>query len=221
MLSLLHISHFAPPMEHGAGWQWFGRREHGASAMRNLGTHSLHLLTWLLGPVESVAAHETTGQPQWSFPNGESMRPDVADTAQLLLRFASGTIGTLALGWASPALTGWYLQVTGERATLTTDDPSGLACGPRVTLRRGAGNDPMTPVDVPPELISPAGIHFAAPPAKPQTYDIANAVQGMIRVIREGGTTVPSFEDAFHVEAVLDAARRAIASRAWVDVEDD
>lgn len=45
----LHISHFATPDAGGTGWKWFGVRKHGTSALRNLSTHSLHLLTWLLG----------------------------------------------------------------------------------------------------------------------------------------------------------------------------
>jgi len=47
----------------------------------------------------------------------------------------------------------------------------------------------------------------------------ACAVKDMIRAIHEGGSPLPSFEDAFHVEAVLEAARRAAVPRSWVEVE--
>lgn len=214
----LAISHFATPSAGGAGWKWFGTRKHGASALRNLGTHSLHLLTWLLGPVEAVAAQATIAKTEWRFDDGDVLRPEVEDTAQLLLRFVRGTMGTLMLSWSSPAKTGWLMEITGETGTLTTDDPTGFACGPSVSLRRGSGGGKLEPVAIPEALTAPAGIHFATPPLRNQSHDIAGAMKDMIRAIREGGAPLPSFEDAFHVEAILDAARRAIDSRAWVDV---
>lgn len=217
----LHISHFTPPMTHGLDWKWFGTRKHGASALRNLGTHSLHLLTWLLGPVEAVAGHATIARTEWRFPNGELLRPEVEDTAQLLLRFAGGAMGTLALGWSSPAKTGWWMEITGDDRTIVTQDLNGFACGPTVSLLQGTEGSPLLPVEIPAEFVSPPGIRFETPPARAQSYDIAGAVKDMIRAIRQGGAALPSFEQAFHVEAILDAARRAIDGRFWVDVSRD
>lgn len=213
------ISHFAAPAAGGAGWKWFGIRKHGASAMRNLGTHSLHLLTWLLGPVETVTAQKTIAKTEWKFEDGSTLRPEVEDTAQLMLRFAGGTMGVLTLGWAAPAKTGWFMELVGEEASCATIDESGFACGPSVQLLGGSGGGPLKPIAIPEALLRPPGIEFGAPPAVPQAHDIAGALKQMIGAIHGGSVALPSFEDAFHVEAVLDAARRAAERRTWVDVE--
>lgn len=217
----LHISHFAAADAGGAGWKWFGVRKHGASATRNLGTHSLHLLTWLLGPVDEVAAQVQIARPEWRFDDGTVMQPEVEDTAQLLLRFRSGVMGTLALGWSSPGKSGWQMEITCQDMTVMTVDAEGFACGPRLRLLGAAGGKSLAPLDIDPDLLKPAGIMFAEPPVIPQVHDIAPAVKQMIRAIRHGESALPDFEASFHVEAVLDATKRAAESRAWVAVERD
>lgn len=215
----LFISHFATPDAGGAGWRWFGVRKHGASAMRNLGTHSLHLLTWLLGPVKAVAAQMATAKEVWNFPDGSVQRPEVEDTAQLMLRFRGGTMAVLTVGWSSPARTGWYMELTGERATMVSVDSHGFPCGPRLKLSKGSAGGMLEPVTISPELEQPEGIRFDVPPTIPQVHDIADTVKNMAHAIRTGGTALPDFEAAFHVEAVLDAAHRAAVAREWITVE--
>ncbi len=215
----LFISHFAAPDAGGQDWKWFGVRKHGASAMRNLGTHSLILMTWLLGPVEAVTAQMTIAKDEWRFPDGSVQRPEVEDTAQIMLRFASGTMGVLTLGWSSPAKTGWYMELTGEKMTVVTADTNGFPCGPRLKLSKGMAGRSLEPVTIPSDFERLDGVHFDVPPPVPQAHDIAGAVKDMVRVIRDGGMPLPSFEDAFHVEAVLDAARRAALSQEWVTVD--
>ncbi|MCC0057636.1 MAG: Gfo/Idh/MocA family oxidoreductase [Rhodobiaceae bacterium] len=211
----LHISHFAAPGAGGAGWKWFGIRKHGASAMRNLGTHSLHLLTWLLGPVEAVAAQATIAKRQWYFPDGSTVRPEVEDTAHIMLRFASGVMGTLCLSWSSPAKSGWRMELTCERSTLVTIDGAGFPCGARVRLYRGTDGGLLSePASIP----CSDGVSFESPTQVPQIPDIAHAAAHMIKSIRYGGRALPDFEDAFHVEAILDAARQAAETRSWMEV---
>ena len=215
----LFISHFAAPDGGGQGWKWFGVRKHGASAMRNLGTHSLILLTWLLGPVQAVTAQMTIANEEWRFPDGSVQRPEVEDTAQLMLQFASGAMGVLTLGWSSPAKTGWYMELTGEQTTVVTTDKSGFPCGPRLKLSKGVAGRPLETVTVASAFQCTDDIHFDQPPSVPQAYDIACAVKDMVRVIRHGGSPLPSFEDAYHVEAVLHAAHRAAISRKWIAID--
>lgn len=163
----LQISLFATPDGGGDGWRWFGTRKHGASALRNLATHSLHLLTWLLGPVEAVTAQLQIARSEWRFTDGAVIHPEVEDTAQLMMRFANGTMGVLALGWSSPAKTGWHMELTGDRATLVTADEAGFACGPRVTLWGGSDAGPLVALDLPEALAKPF-VHFDEPPTVPQ-----------------------------------------------------
>lgn len=211
------IGLFNGPDPIGAHWRWFGVKRHGASAMRNLGTHSLHLLVDLFGPVEAVAAHEAYAQGEWRFPDGATQAPEVADTAQLLLRFASGTIGTLDLSWANPALVGWRLQVNGENGTLAAEAAGvWFPTSHSVRLMQGRDAEPLCAVelarDPSPEL--QAG-------APPQATDIARLLAGFVAAIGgDRSLAQPDFESAYHVEKVLEAARLAIADRRWVDLDE-
>lgn len=211
------IGLFNGPDPIGAHWRWFGMKRHGASAMRNLGTHSLHCLVELLGPIEAVTAQEVYAQREWRFPDGSSQVPDVADTAQLLLRFTAGTIATVELGWANPALVGWHLQVNGERGTMGADAP-GAWFPSSHTLRLCGGWDaaPLDSIDIPlgPEPVAPPG-------APPQATDIARLLETFVAAIADGGADAqPDFDRAFHVEEALEAARVAIAERRWVSLDE-
>ena len=211
------IGLFNGPEPIGAHWRWFGVKRHGASAMRNLGTHALHLLVELFGSVEAVAAQEACAQREWRFPDGSIQTPEVADTAQLLLRFASGTIGTLDLGWANPALVGWRLQVNGEIGTLAAEAPgSWFPTSHSVQLMQGRDAEALAAVklahDPSPEL--QAG-------APPQATDIARLLAGFVAAIDgDRGLAQPDFERACHIETVLEAARLAITDRRWVDLDE-
>lgn len=212
----LQISLFAGEAQVGNGWRWFGTKSHGASAMRNLGTHALHLLTELLGPVESVTAQQALALSEWRFPDGTTQRPEVNDTAQLMLRFTNGTIGTLSVGWATPALAGWAMQIDGETGTLVTRaDGAWFPTTQSVEMFCGAGAQPLAALAVDP-AIEPAP--FIMPPnCPPQADDIARLIRRFAAAI-DGRNTAPQpdFERAFHVEAVLDAAERASTDQAWI-----
>ena len=214
------ISLFNGPQPVGDGWRWFGQRAHGASAMRNLGTHSLHLLVALLGEVESVSAEGKIALPQWHFPGGDRVVPEVEDTAYLLLRFGGGAIGTVALGWASPALLGWRMELGGDRGTIVTRaDGAWFPSGPDVELWTGRDATTLTREALPAELVDDPDLCFPAVPFPPQTRDIARVMQGFVARIRgEGGSAQPDFDRAFHVEAVLEAARRAILEGRRIEV---
>jgi predicted dehydrogenase len=72
-------------------WRWMADPQiAGCGAFGDLGTHSLDLLIWLCGEVESVVAQ---------FDNGTARYPGCDETGEGLLRFKSGAIGTLAAAW--------------------------------------------------------------------------------------------------------------------------
>ena len=222
----LGISLFTGDAAMGSKWRWFAQAKHGASAMRNLGTHSLHLLVDLLGPIDTVAAQARIALPEWRFPDGSTLRPEVPDTAHLLLHFESGVIGTVALGWSSPALLGWRMELSGTRGTIVTEaNGAWFPAGPAVKLMTGADGAALMECDVPQSLIDRPDLHFDESAVfPPQSLDIAGVMLGFVTAIRENGQATPDFERAVHIEAVLEAARRAATEGRQVsvaEVEDD
>ena len=72
-------------------WRWMAEPKiAGVGAFGDLGTHSLDILLWWLGDVDSVTA---------MLDNGTARYPDCDETGEGLLRFKNGTIGTLAAAW--------------------------------------------------------------------------------------------------------------------------
>lgn len=62
----------------------------GVGAFGDLGTHSLDILMWLMGDIESVAAEVQIVTNRY---------PGCDETGEALLKFRNGVIGTLAAGW--------------------------------------------------------------------------------------------------------------------------
>ncbi len=72
-------------------WRWMADPKiAGVGAFGDLGTHSLDILLWLIGDVTRVTAQIDPGTGAYG---------DCDETGEGLMRFASGTIGTLAAAW--------------------------------------------------------------------------------------------------------------------------
>jgi len=62
----------------------------GCGAFGDLGTHSLDILLWMFGEVTSATGAVAMGTARY---------PDCEETGEAVLKFKSGTLGTLAAGW--------------------------------------------------------------------------------------------------------------------------
>ena len=72
-------------------WRWMADvKQAGCGAFGDLGTHSLDILLWLFGEVESVVA---------TLDNGTARYPGCDETGEGILRFKNGVIGTIAAAW--------------------------------------------------------------------------------------------------------------------------
>ena len=88
---------------------WFHDPElAGGGAFMDMGTHAVHLVRTLLGPVEKVSA---------TIDNVSGIYPRVDDCGTALLRFASGALGTVEASWVQTGGSGG-LELTGSEGTL-------------------------------------------------------------------------------------------------------
>ena len=72
-------------------WRWMADlKTAGCGAFGDLGTHSLDLLMWMLGDVESVTADIKTVTGHYG---------DIDECGEALLKFKNGVTGTLGAGW--------------------------------------------------------------------------------------------------------------------------
>lgn len=102
-----------------SGWAkdaWFHNKVVAAGgALLDMGIHAIDLCHWLIGPVAEVHARTMT------FVKNK----DVDDNAVVLLRFKSGALGYIEVGWTSkPGFSG--LEIYGTDGTLICDYIKGL-----------------------------------------------------------------------------------------------
>jgi len=206
-------------------WKWFADPRYGASALRNLGSHALHMMVFLYGPIVEAIGDTRMFLDEWRFDDGQIIRPDVADTATALLRFQNGAMGQLRVGWSVEGAEGWRIAAHGKRGSLVAEHnhfPTALDTrlyGERSTVESWMGHHRGEPLPIPERLRSPPGIAFTVDDAPSQSFPMALAFQDMRRAMAAGGSAAPSFEQAWHVEQVLEAIRRSSLSQRWESCE--
>ena len=109
---------------------WFRNPElAGGGAFMDMGTHAVHLVRTLLGPVDKVFA---------SINNKSGIYTDVDDNGVALLQFANGCVATIEGSWVQTGgLSG--IEVVGSKATLYQHPHHGL-------VTAAPGQDPV-PID--------------------------------------------------------------------------
>jgi predicted dehydrogenase len=117
---------------------WFADPElAGGGAMMDMGTHAVHLLRHMFGPVAEVWATKA---------NLSGNYPRVDDYGLIQMRFASGVIGRVEAGWV---FTGGYrgLEIIGSEKALWTTDQLVVAA-PKETPA------PVAPADARPDRVA-------------------------------------------------------------------
>lgn len=162
------------------------------------GPHMVDLALWYGGPVEAVVASKAVSRPEITLGNGSEVRDISAeDTFLLLLRFASGAVGTLRGIPIAHRAGGWSLELDGVDGTLVATDKDLLG-----TNSASSRPEPIELAD--PELSMRQAI-----------------ARRFIDGIQAGGgsTSAPSFRDGLAAQALLEAAIEAAETGSWVAPE--
>jgi len=200
-------------------YNWFAQSGQGVSAMRNLGSHALHLLVHMFGEVEELVADDSRLLSEWRFPDGTVVHPETNDFANMILRHTNGMTMQLQVCWSATVGRGWHLEAFGSKGRITASDPS-FPTSENTRLSAGAiGSKTIAPVEIPERLMRPADINVG-PDIFPQAaHPMAISMQQMIRAIRGDGPATPDFAQAWHVERILEAARLSSQERKWIRLD--
>lgn len=212
-----HLPLFNPPQEMMKGFAWFAEPENGASALRNLGSHGLHMIVHLFGMPLSVVAVDARFVDEWRFESGDVFRPKVNDTATLLLQFASGMTAIVRNCWTPVAGKGWTLDVQGVSGRLRTEAPLFPTRDDTTLFAAKRGDLALSPVAVPERYGTMAGVDFGDRHPLPHARSMALGMRCMVDAIRDIWTPAElDFEQAWTVARILEAARRSVAEHAWI-----
>lgn len=216
VVARLEMSFFATPSK-AFPYNWFHDASFGASAVRNLGSHLLHLLVRLLGPVAEVAGTPAQYVARWEFVDapGEGLDVEVPDVGVAALRFATGAVGTMSTAWAAADGPGTRLEIAGDKGRLVVTSAGMPAAERTVLLGRGAG---LEEVEVPGRLFRTDGL-----PDMPESWPgdpipaMARSFHLMARAVEGEGEARPDFARAYHVQSTIEAIHRSAAGGGWVD----
>ncbi|MFT4047878.1 MAG: Gfo/Idh/MocA family oxidoreductase [Solimonas sp.] len=201
-------------------YNWFAQGGLGVSALRNLGSHALHVLLHLFGAIDELVAVDRRLLGEWRFPDGRTVRPETNDFASLLLRFASGMTMQLQVSWSATLTPGWMLEAFGSRGRFVARAPT-FPASRDTTLHAGAiGGAPFGPVTVPARLRQTPEVALDADCEPNASHPMALSMQRMVAAIRGEGRAAPDFEQAWQVERVLEAARCSSEERRWVRLDE-
>jgi predicted dehydrogenase len=210
----LELSLFAQPVSNFP-YNWFHDATFGASALRNLGSHLLHLMVRLVGPVAEVAGTPAQFVDRWDFvdaPGGLDV--GVADVGVAAVRFESGPVGTLSTAWAGAAAPGFLLEVAGDRGRLVIDAPMMPAAESIVRIGRAGGG--LEELAVPERLTMTEGIDMPiAWPGDPRG-GMARSFWLMTKAIAGGAEARPDFGRGYDVQAVIEAIHQSANGAGWV-----
>jgi predicted dehydrogenase len=201
-------------------YNWFSQAGLGVSALRNLGSHALHVLIFLFGRLDELVAHDGQLLREWRFADGSAIQPETNDFASLLLRFHSGLVIQLQVSWSATVAQGWLLEAFGSKGRLAVNAPSFPTSRDSVLHAGTLEGGRMEKIVIPERLLHTAGVgvDFTAEPQP--VYPMALSMSRMVQSIHGGGAASPDFEQAWAVECALEAARRSAEERRWVRLEE-
>ena len=198
-------------------YNWFAKGGLGVSAVRNLGSHALHMLTFLFGEVDEVVAHDTQLLKEWRFTDGATIPAETNDFADMLLRFRSGLTLQFQVSWNAPVPAGWSLDVFGSGGRIAINAPN-FPTARDTVLQAGAAGGTLEPVPMPERLLHSPDVLIDYTAPMPPAYPMALSMNGMVRAIRGEQPARPDFAQAWAVERVQEAIRRSSAERRWVGI---
>ena len=204
------------------GYTWFAEPANGASAMRNTGSHALHLLVHLLGPVHEIVSDQSLRLREWKMDDGPAIKPEVPDTSYNLIRLRNGISGMLQTVWTMVDGPGFRIDVWGTKgrlAAVSTIFPQSYSC----KLFRSDDVAFMVldehEIEVPERLKALPGISIHADEPRMGVFPMACIYASMLREMDGKGHASPDFAQALHVQEVVEAAAVSSAERRWVAVE--
>lgn len=197
-------------------YAWFADPANGASALRNLGSHMLHLLVHVFGPVASVAGDSSLALKEWPV-NGTVLYPEVPDRASLLLRHGSGLPTRLEANWAKIGGEGFRFSIWGSKGRIEARAPI-FPMAHDTRLFSTQNTVAMQEIAIQPEYIVVPGCHAAADQPETGLLALASIFAAMRDAINGKSKAAPDFGQALHVQTIVEAAIRAADERRWIDL---
>ena len=203
-------------------YRWTGFAANGTGVLPNSCSHVFHTLLHLFGPIESVVGESRISNKRWEFEDGTVHVPEVADTAVVLARLASGALINIHAGRAVPGGAGLAITAYGSNGRLTIrspgyplDDNVSISAARPAHLFAGTEETLVIPDHY---RIVPGGRTKTAQDAAVAT-SLGRLFAGMLDSIAGEGSAVPDFGRGAEVQTIVEAIERSQRDRKWQPIE--
>ena len=200
-------------------YNWFAEAGQGVSAIRNNGSHALHVLMHLFGPVSELVADDQQLLREWRFPEGDVVEPQTNDFANAILRFVSGLTLQLQISWSMVLHDGWLIDVFGSKGRMVASSPT-FPTVRDCRLNAGQLGGALEEVEIPERLATAPGISIGWNDEPQPAVPMALSMQNMVEAIEGRERAAPDFAQALAVERLQEAIRVSSTERRWVRLEE-
>src|ERR1051326_721776 len=197
-------------------WNWWSDEKQGGGTLGAIGSHVIDGFRWLLGAeVVEVSCHLATHvRERKDEESGQSRKVTTDDEANLLMRFAAGTLtenatANVSLSMVAAGNAEHRLEIFGSRGALMINDAGEL-------WRARIGDGHWQPIASNRGEIAP-GMREGGWASGFTAFS-----KEIVAALRAGSTTVDgaaTFADGYRVQMVLDAARRSNETGCWIKLE--
>lgn len=206
-------------------YYWLADSKSGASAWRNFGSHAMLNLIDLFGEVDEIVGDTRTVLKEWHLPNGDVLTPDTPDTAMALVKFRNGGFANINTGWCKADPMTYRLEVWGTKGRFLVEDATfGDAPGSTLyygdTRKREFTQLSGQQLEIPAHYYEVPGTPLQKEGCPPFIMPMAAIFQDMATAVREGREGSPSFTEAAHVHAAVEAMIESTQTRCWTKVSE-
>jgi predicted dehydrogenase len=180
---------------------WLGQKEKAGGMLGAIGSHMFDsLLWWMDDHIDSISGQLSTHVPEYVDEAGEKEIRTADDSFQTMGTFHNGSTFSVGLTSASRHSIGWRLEVFGTEGTLVMNDDN------KVEL--GIGNEPLTEVELLPNLETPEHIKEPATRYYNAFYRLLDDLFSVITK-NESSSFLATFENGHQVQRILDAVKES------------
>lgn len=199
------LSWLSESRAHRAGqWSWKMDAERHGGVLNLFGTHAFYLAELLMGPIVRLSARlesRTTSalRPQVSLRAAE-------DLALVTVEHASGSVTSLMIGNANPAVEQHRWTVVGSNGSAILDNSSQDHIGGFSLSAKTRNGEILA------NMVEPRS------EADSRLRPCRKLAARFVASVRSKESCTPSFFDGARVQTVVDAIRQADSERRWIDV---
>lgn len=200
--------------------KWYSRSGTGASSLKTQGAHISHPLVSALGPVKSVVSDNSIRLKKWPNPDGTTTDAENHDTTFSILELENGVTGSLNCSWSIIGGKGTHIEIWGsDRRIVLKSSFLPQSTDVQVYVSEDSSNSTYE-LNIPEEYFQISG----APQLNSDPPSPISSIQHLLASVRDeilgDGYASPGFEQAAHVQAIVEAIECSSEQKRWINLDE-